>query len=96
MDNSEVLALVVFLLTLVLALVSWGFQIVVARKLKKVGIDPGAQVGRRSWIAPFVVGWKQADDLDIQELMIVWSVILGLTILGVIGTALLFATTVQP
>ncbi len=93
---TEVLALAAFFLTLILALVSWGFQISVARKLKKVEIDPGLQIGKRSWITPFVMGWKRVDELDIRTRMITWSVILGLTIIGVIATALLFTSIYQP
>jgi hypothetical protein len=91
--DTEALAMVVFLLSLILALVGWVLQIIVARKLKAHGIDLGAQIGKRSWIKPFKVGWEQAETLGIQELMTIWSVILGLTILGAIATALLFATT---
>ena len=92
MDN-EALAMVVFFLTLVLALISWGIQFFVARKLKKSGLEVGPQIGKRSWMKPFVSGWKNAEELGIQELMIVWSFVLGITIIGVIGTALLFAMT---
>lgn len=75
---TEVLALVAFFLTLtlILALVSWGFQIPIARKLKKAGVNLGAQIGKRSWITPFVMGWKRADELDIRARMIIWSAIL--------------------
>jgi hypothetical protein len=60
-----------------------------------VEIDPGLQVGKRSWITPFVMGWKQGDELAIRTRMIFWSVILGLTIIGVITTALLFTSIYQ-
>lgn len=92
MDN-DALAMVVFFLTLVLALIGWGIQFFVARKLKKSGLEAGPQIGKRSWMKPFVLGWKNAEELGIQELMIVWSFVLGITIIGVIGTALLFAMT---
>ena len=91
--DTEVLALVVFILTLVLGLIGWGIQISVARRLKKSGIEAGPQIGKRSWIKPFTLGWKNAEELAIQEIMIVWSFILGLTIIGAIATALLFAMT---
>jgi len=93
---TEFLALAAFFLTLILALVSWGFQISVARKLKKVEIDPGLQIDKRSWITPVVMGWKRFDELAIRTRMIIWSVILGLTIIGVVATALLFISIYQP
>ncbi len=91
MDN-EALAMVVFFLTMILALISWVIQLFIARKLKKSGLETGPQIGKRSWMKPFVLGWKNAEELRIQELMIVWSFILGITIIGVIGTALLFVS----
>jgi hypothetical protein len=86
------LAVVVFILTLVLALISWGIQFSIARRLKKSGHETGPQIGKSSWIKPFVLGWKNAEVLGIQELMIVWSFIVGLTIIGVIGTVVLFVS----
>ncbi len=92
MNNIEAMALVVFVLTLVLALISWGLQLFVGRKLKKAGVQAGPQIGKRSWMKPFRLGWESADRLEIRDIMIVWSFILGLTVLGVIVTALLFAS----
>ena len=92
MMDKEALALVLFILTVVVALIGWGIQIAVARRLKKSGFDLGPQIGKRSWMKPFSLGWKNAEELGIQELMIVWSFLLGLTIVGAVATALLFAT----
>jgi hypothetical protein len=91
--DKEALAMVVFFLTLIMALISWGIQFSVARRLKKSGLEAGPQIGKRSWMKPFVLGWKNAEELGIQDLMIVWSFILGITIIGAIGTALLFVMT---
>jgi hypothetical protein len=90
MDNAA-LAMVFFFLTLILGIISWGIQIAVARRLKKSGLDTGPQIGKRSWIKPFRLGWDNAEELGIQDLMIIWSFLLGLTIIGVIGTGVLFA-----
>jgi hypothetical protein len=40
-------------------------------------------IGRQSWIAPFVIGWQYAKQLDI-DVMVFWSVILGMAFIGVI------------
>ncbi|MGD8633597.1 MAG: hypothetical protein PVF85_08525 [Anaerolineales bacterium] len=93
---NETLALLIFLITLIFALIGWVFQIIVARRLKKSGIDSGVQVGKRSWITPFILGWKNSEALGIDVLMTVWSVILGITILGVILTVYFFVSIYQP
>jgi hypothetical protein len=92
----ETLALLIFVVTLVFGLIGWVFQIIVARRLKQSGQDPGVQVGKRSWITPFILGWKNSESLGIDLLMTIWSVILGITILGVILTVYFFVSIYQP
>lgn len=78
----------IFCLTLFLGLVSLGFQIYVSRQLKKAGTKVGIPLGKRSWIAPFVLGWQYAKPLEIVDVMVFWSFILGLTF--VVGTIMVF------
>jgi hypothetical protein len=78
----------IFCLTLFLGLVSLGFQIYVSRQLKKAGAKVGIPVGKRSWIAPFVLGWQYAKPLEIMDVMAFWSFIIGLTFIA--GVVMVF------
>lgn len=93
---AESLAVVVFLFTLIVALVSWIIQIYVSRRLKKAGMDTGPNVGKSSWIQPLILGWQNAEELGILFLMTLWSVLLALTIIGGGATVILFINTAQP
>jgi hypothetical protein len=78
--------LVIFCLTIVLGLMSFGCQIYVSRQLSKAGAKVSIPLGKRSWITPFVQGWQNSKQLAIGDVMIFWSIILGLTFLGMIVT----------
>jgi len=94
--STESLALVVFLFTLIFALISWVIQIFVSRRLKKLDLQPGAAVGKRSWLRPFILGWQTLDETGMEFIMTLWSVILGLTILGMGLTVYLFISLNPP
>jgi hypothetical protein len=67
---------------LVCGLIGWGYQIYVVRKLKSGGYTSGRVIGRFSFLVPLVQGWKYAKELEISDIMIFWSIFLGLTILS--------------
>ena len=73
--------------TLLSGLISLGFQLYVSRQLKKIGEKLGIPLGKRSWIRPFVLGWQYAKQLEIVDVMVFWSFLLGLTFIGVFATA---------
>ncbi len=78
----------VFCITVVLGIISLVCQIYVSRQLKKAGEKVGIPLGRRSWITPFVLGWQYAKQLEIVDVMVFWSIILGLTLIGMIVTVI--------
>jgi hypothetical protein len=87
--NTDNLLLQFFCGTLVLGLVSLGFQIHVSSRLRKEGQQIGIPLGKSSWIRPFVMGWKYADQLGILTVMAIWSLALGFALIGVFATAYL-------
>ena len=74
----------VICVTFVLALISLCLQIYVSRQLKKAGQKVNWPIGKRSWITPFVAGWQNAKNLEMTEIMIIWSMILAFTWIGVL------------
>ena len=76
----------VFCITVVLGIISLGFQIYVSRQLKKAGEKVSLPIGRRSWITPFVLGWQYAKQLEIVDVMAFWSFIIVMTFIGMIVT----------
>jgi hypothetical protein len=76
----------VFCITFVLGLISLICQIYVSRQLSKTGTKVGLPIGRRSWITPFVMGWQYSKQLEIVDVMVFWSIILGMTFIGMIVT----------
>lgn len=76
----------VFCITLFLGIISLGCQIYVSRQLKKAGEKVRLPIGRHSWLTPFVLGWQYAKQLEIMDVMVFWSFILGLTFVGMIVT----------
>jgi hypothetical protein len=76
----------IFCITVVLSLISLVCQIYVSRLLARAGGKVMIPVGKRSWITPFVQGWQNAKQLEITDVMLFWSVILGLTFMGMIMT----------
>jgi hypothetical protein len=85
----------VFCLTVVLGLISLGFQIYVSRRLSRDGTRVGIPVGKRSWITPFVLGWQNAKQLEITYVMYFWSFILVLTFIGM-GLTVVALLAVSP
>lgn len=77
----------IFCLTIVLGIISFVCQIYVSRQLAKAGVTISVPLGKRSWITPFIQGWQNSKQLGIGDVMIFWSIILGLTFVGVIVTA---------
>ena len=75
-----------FCITLVLGLISLVCQIYVSRQLSKAGAKVNIPIGKRSWITPFVQGWQNPKQLEITDVMVFWSVILGMTFIGMIVT----------
>ena len=84
----------VFCVTVVLGLISLVCQIYVSRQLSKAGAGVNIPIGKRSWITPFVQGWQNSKQLEIMDVMVFWSVILGMIFIGAVVTvfALLAAT----
>ena len=76
----------VFCLTFVLGLISLICQIYVSRLLSRAGGKVNIPIGKRSWITPFVQGWQNAKQLEITDVMLFWSVMLGMTFMGMIMT----------
>ena len=83
-----------FCITIALGLISLICQIYVSRQLSKAGAKVPIPIGKRSWITPFVLGWQNSKQLEIVDVMAFWSIILGMTFIGMIVTvfALLAAT----
>ena len=83
-----------FCITIVLGLISLICQIYVSRQLSKAGAKVNIPIGKRSWVTPFVQGWQNSKQLEIVDVMVFWSIILGMTFIGMIVTvfALLAAT----
>lgn len=75
-----------FCMTSVLALISLVCQIYVSRQLSKAGAKVNIPIGKRSWITPFVQGWQSSKQLEIVDVMVFWSIILGMTFIGMIVT----------
>ena len=75
-----------FCITFVLALISLICQIYVSRQLSKAGAKVNIPIGKRSWITPFVQGWQNSKQLEIVDVMVFWSIILGMTFIGMIVT----------
>jgi hypothetical protein len=76
----------IFCITLALGIISLGCQIYVSGQLKKAGEKVSLPIGRRSWLTPFVLGWQYAKQLEIVDVMVFWSFILGLTFIGILVT----------
>ena len=91
MDDAT-FALSVFCVTVFLGVMSLGFQIYVSRRLRKEGKKIGQPVGKRSWIEPFVLGWQNAKAWEIVDVMVFWSFILVLLVIGMIATVLVFVS----
>lgn len=75
-----------FCITIALGLISLVCQIYVSRQLSKAGTKVPIPIGKRSWITPFVLGWQNSKQLDIVDVMVFWSIILGMTFIGMIVT----------
>jgi hypothetical protein len=75
--------------TLVLGILSLVFQIYVSRRLRNEGQNIGIPIGKSSWIRPFVLGWKYADQMGLLYVMAIWSLIIGFALIGVFATAYL-------
>jgi len=78
-----------FFLMVMCGIIAWGCQIYVVRKLKKGGYKGGRVVGRTSFLLPLSEGWKHAKELEITDVMVFWSIMLGLTVIS--GTVLLIS-----
>jgi hypothetical protein len=83
-----------FCITIALGLISLVCQIYVSRQLSKAGAKVNIPIGKHSWITPFVQGWQNSKQLEIVDVMVFWSIIIGMTLIGMIVTvfALLAAT----
>jgi hypothetical protein len=82
----------VFCITFALGIISLGCQIYVSRQLKKAGERVRLPIGRRSWITPFVMGWQYAKQLEIVDVMVFWSLIIGMTFIGMFVTVFALAS----
>lgn len=84
----------IFCITLALGIISLLCQLYVSRQLKKAGEKVSLPIGRRSWLTPFILGWQYAKQLEIVDVMIFWSFILGMTFIGM--TVTVFAVLSTP
>jgi len=91
--NTDTLLLQFCCGTLVLGLLSLGFQIYISRRLRKAGQEVGIALGKRSWIQPFVLGWKHADQLGIFYAMAIWSLILAFAFIGALAVVYLYTAS---
>jgi hypothetical protein len=80
-------SLAIICVTFLFGIISLIFQIYVSRQLTKAGQKVSWPIGKRSWITPFAAGWKNANQLELTEIMISWSIVLVVTWIGVIASA---------
>lgn len=69
-----------FCVSLIFAIMSWGIQIYVARKLNQKGVHTGRFYTTGGAILTLVRGWEYADELQIREVMIAWTLVFALTV----------------
>jgi len=89
--NIQDLALLLVCITAIFSLISLVLQIYVNRQLKKAGLRTRVPVGRMSFFVPLVLGWRHVEELEIMEVMIFWSIILVITVIGVIFSVMTLA-----
>lgn len=83
---SSAMLVPAFCITVALGLVSLVCQIYVSRQLSRAGAKVNLPVGKRSWITPFIQGWQNSKQLEITDVMVFWSAILGMTFIGMMVT----------
>lgn len=82
-----------FCITCALGIISLACQIYVSRQLSKAGSKVNIPIGKHSWITSFVQGWQYAKQLEIMDVMIFWSIIIGMTFIGMIVVVLALPTS---
>jgi hypothetical protein len=85
-----------FCVTFLFSLISFVFQLYVARKLNQQGVNTGRFYTTGGAIVAFVKGWQHADALGLRALMIVWSIVFGIAIVSAIVVIVAMASMPRP
>jgi hypothetical protein len=79
--NWSIIAVAAFVMMVFLGIIMLGLQFYVTGKLKKAGIDTGFTLSRHAWARIFSLGWQNAKQLGIEDIMTVWGVLLTFSLI---------------
>lgn len=81
---------------LVFSILSFGIQIYVARKLNQKGVYTGRFYTTGGAVLTLVRGWQYAEELEIREVMIAWSIVFVVAVISGIVLLITMASIPRP